>query len=162
MKDRDSILANRFLRPFAHMFAHPSHWHINRRSLARGLAIGAFVAFILPVGQFVLAALLAIPFRANVPISAAATLISNPITFPAIYFAAYKTGDALLGSSRVPHAKVGEAVGFLSRLMEVSAPTALGLLIFGCCSALAAYSAGVIWWRLRLARRTRARRAARS
>jgi uncharacterized protein (DUF2062 family) len=99
MKSREAILRSRWVRPFAHYFAHPSLWHLNRRSVPRGLAVGLFAAFALPVGQFALAALLAIPLRANVPLAAAATLVSNPITFAPIYIGAYKLGSFMLRHS---------------------------------------------------------------
>lgn len=158
MKDREAILRSRWLRPFAHLFSHPSLWHLNRRSVPRALALGLFAAFILPVGQFALAAFLAVPLRANVPLAAATTLVTNPLTFPPIYFAAYKLGALLLRHSSNREAdELATSVG--SALLDVSGPTALGLLIFAIVSAAAGYMAGTAWWRLRLIRRWRNGRA---
>lgn len=158
MKDRETILRSRWLRPFAHLFAHPSLWHLNSRSVPRALALGLFAAFIIPVGQFALAALLAIPMRANVPLAAATTLVTNPLTFPPIYFAAYKLGSFLLPSSSSGGA--GElADDFGSMLLDLSGPTALGLLIFAILSAAAGFLIGTAFWRLRLLRRWRSRRS---
>ncbi len=154
--DRDAVMANRWLRPFAHHLVHPSLWHLNRRSVPRGLALGLFVAFILPVGQFALAALLAIPVRANIPVSAAATLVTNPITFPAIYYAAYRVGRVLL--SHPAAVEANEAASNLgSQLLAVSGPTALGLVLFACGSGVIGYLLGAVWWRLRTLRRWRRR-----
>jgi uncharacterized protein (DUF2062 family) len=155
MTERDKILASRWLRPFAHLFSHPSLWHLNRRSVPRALAIGLFAAFILPVGQFILAALLAVGIRANVPLAAAATLVSNPLTFPPIYLGAYKMGTALLGSGRAD--SVADDLG--SKLLNVSGPTALGLLIFALAGAALGYLIGTLWWRLKLTRRWKGRGA---
>ena len=155
MTERDKILASRWLRPFAHLFSHPSLWHLNRRSVPRALAIGLFAAFILPVGQFILAALLAVGIRANVPLAAAATLVSNPLTFPPIYIGAYKMGSALLGSGRAD--SVADDIG--SKLLNVSGPTALGLLIFALAGAALGYLIGTLWWRLKLTRRWKGRGA---
>ncbi|HUG44978.1 MAG TPA: DUF2062 domain-containing protein [Sphingomicrobium sp.] len=157
MKDRQSILRSRWIRPFAHLFGHPSLWHLNRRSVPRALAVGLFAAFILPIGQFILSALVAVPLRANVPLAAAATLVTNPLTVPAIYYAAFRLGDFLLdqGGSR-------EAGDFASsmgaRLLDVSGPTALGLVIFALVGAAAGYLVGSAWWRLKLTKRWRERR----
>jgi uncharacterized protein (DUF2062 family) len=153
MTERDKILASRWLRPFAHLFSHPSLWHLNRRSVPRALAIGLFAAFILPVGQFVLAALLAVGIRANVPLAAAATLVSNPLTFPPIYIGAYKVGSAVLGSG--PIDAVANDLG--SKLLNVSGPTALGLLIFALAGAALGFLLGTLWWRLKLVRRWKGR-----
>jgi uncharacterized protein (DUF2062 family) len=157
MRDREAILASRWLKPFAHLFAHPALWHLNRRSVPRALAIGFFTAFIIPLGQFALAALVAVAMRANVPLAAAATLITNPLTFPPIYFAAYHVGFLLLPTA--PAEAVGEvAQGLGSTLLDVSGPTALGLLIFAVVSAVLGHAAGALWWRARLLRRWRQRR----
>lgn len=156
LKDRESILASRWLRPVAHLLGHPSLWHLNRRSVPRGLALGLFAAFILPIGQFLLAALLAIPVRANVPLAAAATLVTNPFTFPPIYYAAYRVGDALLVE---PAAETAGNVdtSFGVQLLQVSGPTALGLLLFAVSAASAGYLLGTFWWRLRIMQRWRNR-----
>jgi uncharacterized protein len=156
MKDRESILRSRWMKPFAHLFGHPSLWHLNRRSVPRALAVGLFAAFVLPIGQFILSALVAIPLRANVPLAAAATLVTNPFTFPAIYYAAFRLGDFLLdqGGSR----EAGEIASTMGeRLLDVSGPTALGLLIFALVGAAAGYLIGSAWWRLKLAKRWRDR-----
>jgi uncharacterized protein (DUF2062 family) len=155
IRDRESILASRWLKPFAHLFTHPTLWHLNRRSVPRALAIGFFVAFIIPLGQFALAALVAVAMRANVPLAAAATLISNPLTFPPIYFAAYRVGFFLLPNSSAGIGDVAQSIG--STLLDVSGPTALGLLIFAIVSAVLGHVAGTIWWRINLLRRWRRR-----
>ena len=160
IKDREAILASRWLKPFAHLFAHPALWHLNRRSVPRALAIGFFAGFIIPVGQFALAALMALVLRANVPLAAAATLISNPLTFPPIYYAAYKVGSFLL-----PHTSSGVgdvAHGIGSTLLDVSGPTALGMLIFAIVSAVLGYAIGAIWWRIGLVKRWQRRSCASS
>lgn len=158
MKDRESILQNRWIRPFAHLFGHPSLWHLNRRSVPRALAVGLFAAFILPVGQFLLAALTAVPLRANVPLAAAATLVTNPFTFPAVYYAAYRLGRFLLHHGGQGGAdELASSLG--STLLDVSGPTALGLLIFASAGAAAGYLVGSLWWRLKLTRRWKRSRA---
>lgn len=143
--------------PFAHLFSHPSLWHLNRRSVPRALAIGLFAAFALPVGQFALAAFLAIPLRANVPLAALATLVTNPVTMPPIYFAAYRLGSFLLKHSNRETDEMARSLG--SRLLDVSGPTALGLLVFAIVSAATGYIVGAAWWRLRLVKRWRFGRA---
>lgn len=156
MRSRDQILGTRWLRPFAHLFSHPSLWHLNRRSVPRALALGLFVAFILPVGQFALAALLAVALRANVPLAAAATLVSNPLTFPPIYFAAYKVGALVLPAG--PGQQSGDLVrGLGQTILDVSGPTALGLLSFAIVSGVIGYSVGTLVWRIRLVRRWESR-----
>ena len=153
MKDRESILNSRWLKPVAHRFRHPSLWHLNRRSVPRAVAIGLFVGFLIPLGQFVAAALLALPLRANVPLSAAATLVTNPLTFPPIYFAAYKLG-ALISRPWVDM-DTQPATGLLADLLNVSGQTALGLLVLAVVAS--AFAIAALFWRIRLVRRWRRR-----
>ena len=89
---RDAILENRWIRPFAHRLGHPSLWHLNRRSVSRGVALGLVAGFMIPVGQIIVAAVLALSVRANIIVAASFTFVTNPLTFPAIYYAAYRVG----------------------------------------------------------------------
>lgn len=157
MWSREQILGSRWLRPFAHLFAHPSLWHLNRRSVPRALALGLFAAFILPIGHFAFAALLAVPLRANVSLAAGSTLVVNPLTFTPIYYAAYELGMLLL--HHPSHPGMGAVTHSLGQtILDVSGPTALGLSIFAIVSAAAGYAIGTLVWRLRLVRRWERRR----
>ena len=77
---RETIQHNRFLRPFAKQLSQPNLWHFNHRSVPRGVALGLGVGVIIPVMHIVVAAVLAIPTRANVLLAAAFTLLVNPLT----------------------------------------------------------------------------------
>src|SRR5690348_8621639 len=79
---RETIGEYRLLRPFAPHPSHPSLWRMNRRSVPRAVALGLFVAAIIPVMHTAVAALLAIPARANVAVAALFTLVINPLTIP--------------------------------------------------------------------------------
>lgn len=156
MKDRETILASRWLRPFQHLFAHPALWHLNRRTVPRALAAGLFIAFVVPVGQFVLAALVAVTTRANVPLAAASTLVSNPVTFAPIYLAAYQLGSRFLPATSAEGA-VQLASGMGPNIVAISSATALGLIILASAAAVLGYAAGAALWRLKLISRWRMR-----
>lgn len=78
---------------------HPSLWALNRKSVSRGVAAGVLVAFIPLPMQMLLASLLALLLRGNLPIALAATFISNPFTFVPINLLIYHTGAAITGSN---------------------------------------------------------------
>lgn len=82
MPTREQLAENKYLKPIAHRFLTPELWRFTRRSVPRGVALGIFAGFIIPVGQIFLAAFMALPARANVPLSALVTFITNPFTFP--------------------------------------------------------------------------------
>jgi uncharacterized protein (DUF2062 family) len=164
---RDGLLRSRWIRPFAHRLVDPSLWHLNRRSTARGLALGLFVGLIVPIGQTPIAALLALSARANIIVAAVATLITNPLTFPAIYFAAYKVGQFLLGADKASWASHDQVVHSWSHdigswLVSTTIPLALGLFIFASVAAVFGYCAVHLGWRIWVVRDWRNRKRQRS
>ncbi len=154
--DREKLLAVRWMRPIAHRLTEPTIWHFNRHSVARGVALGLFVSFLLPVAQIVLAALFAGLARGNLLVAAAATLVSNPLTFPAIYYAAYRLGGFLLGGTAFAAPAI-EGASTASLIAGASLPTALGLAIFAVLSAALGYALLQLSWRLVLVRQWRRR-----
>ncbi|MXO90567.1 DUF2062 domain-containing protein [Altererythrobacter aquaemixtae] len=93
---REEMAQNKYLAPIAHRFLSPELWRFTRRSVPRGVALGVFAGFIIPVGQIFLAAFLALPARANVPLSALVTFITNPFTFPVWAVVANRVGSFIL------------------------------------------------------------------
>src|ERR1044071_8562806 len=85
---RETVHHYRLLRPFAPHLTHASLWRMNRRSVPRAVALGLFVGVIIPVMHTAIAAVIAIPLRANVAVTAAFTLVINPLTIPPLYYAA--------------------------------------------------------------------------
>ena len=154
--DRDKLLAVRWMRPIAHRLAEPTIWHFNRHSVARGVALGLFVSFVLPVAQILLAALFAGIARGNLLVAAAATLLSNPLTFPAIYYAAYKLGSFLLGGTAFAPPAV-EGASTASLIAGASVPTLLGLSILAVMTAALGYALVQLSWRMFLVRQWRRR-----
>lgn len=73
-------------------FRHKNFWHLNRYSVAAGIASGVFAAFIpLPI-QMLCAAMIAIMVRGNILLAIAATWITNPFTFIPINVFLFKVG----------------------------------------------------------------------
>ena len=171
MPTRESIEQIRWLRPVAHRVLAPELWRFTRRSVPRGVALGLLVGIFLliPGLQIAGAAMLALPFRANVPIAAAMTFLSNPATTPFILYGSVYTGNAMLGRSAdvsgfmaliEHHAGVGE---WMSWLFSQAAPALLiGLLVISVISAVAGYGLSILVWRGWVARKWRKRVALRN
>src|SRR3954468_15997714 len=142
---RDTIHQYRVLRPFASHLRLPALWRMTHRSVPRAVALGLFVGIIIPVLHTAIAALLAIPLRANVAITAAFTLVVNPLTIPAIYYAAYRIGswelhhDATLVNPAAAERFSSELSRFLFWIHEASAPIAVGVLTLAVASAAIGY-----------------------
>ena len=80
------------LRPVAHLLNHPELWHLNRRGVSGAAFVGLFSAFIPVPSQMLLAAIIAIYVRVNLPISVALVWITNPITIPPMIYGSYRVG----------------------------------------------------------------------
>lgn len=161
--DRDRLVENRWLRPLARRLEHPSIWQFNRRNVARGVALGLFAGFIIPIGQVFLAALFAATVRGNLLVAAAATLVTNPITSPPIIYAAYRFGSFLLGTSATSRAvpafpTSGESL--MQLLSGASLPTVLGMVLLALIAATVGFFAVHLAWgmSLRIRWRNRTRR----
>src|SRR5690606_28373746 len=94
---RKQILESRWLKPFREHLHDRHLWRLERHATARGAAIGMFFAFIVPIGQIPLAAIASIIFRGNIPVAALCTFVTNPFTFPAVFWIAYSIGSFILG-----------------------------------------------------------------
>lgn len=100
-------------------------WHVERGSVARAVAIGLFFGFLLPVAQFLFAVTCAIWLRAHVAVAAGSTLVTNPLTFPPVYWLAHRIGSAMLGE-REPRAR--EAAASVEAQAEAAAASSSGWL----------------------------------
>ncbi len=73
----------------------------NRRSMTRGIAIGWFWGSI-PMPMQMAGVMAVTPFmKFNVPIAIAVVWLSNPITYPAIFYGEYLIGNLLLGRESI-------------------------------------------------------------
>jgi uncharacterized protein (DUF2062 family) len=166
MPTRESIEEIRWLRPVAHRVLAPELWRFTRRSVPRGVALGLLVGIFLliPGLQIAGAAALALPFRANVPIAAAMTFLSNPATTPFILYASVYLGNLMLGRSAdvsgfmaliENHAGAGE---WFAWLFSQAAPALLlGLTVISIACAAAGYGLSILVWRGWIGRKWRKR-----
>lgn len=97
MPSREELAESPWIRPFGQRVLHSEFWRFTRRSVPRGVAIGLIVGIFLmiPGLQIIGAALLSVPFRANIPIAVAMTFLSNPATTPLILVASIFIGNKL-------------------------------------------------------------------
>ena len=157
---QESIALNPLLRPVAHRLLHPVLWRFNRRSVPRGVALGMGAGILLPFAHMPLAAVLALPARANIPLAVCMTLISNPLTFAEIIWLEHRIGRFVLRLDTVvpgqPVEKVASS-GWLHWLMSAAGTAAVGALVLAPLVALAGYGVATIAWRWRTARKWRNR-----
>lgn len=114
MPSHESVANNRWLKWLGPSVLHPRLFHLSRRGVAAGAAIGVFFAFITPIAQIPLSAATCMVLRANVPVAIVATLVNTPPTFGPVYYAAWKVGSWVLAqpsdSDRAPEVLARAAV----------------------------------------------------
>lgn len=178
MPTKDSVANNRWLRWMGPSLLHPRLWHLSRRGVALGAAIGLFFSFITPVAQIPISAGFCVLLRANVPVAVVSTLVNTPATFAPVYYGAWKVGSWMLGES-APDGSAPEILSEVGTLSEPVAPSApssapwwqrwkdalakagkpllLGALTFSVVFSVLAYVvvSGVWHWRVRRKRQRR-------
>lgn len=154
----EMIQRNRWLRWIGPALHHPRLWHISRRGLAMGMALGIFFGLLVPLAQIPLSAAAAVALRANVPAAVASTLVTNPFTFGPVYYAAWRLGKTILGEPvrqgdipPPPTAEPGDPPANESwwdttrrRVLGVGKPLVVGLAVLATGVGLLTYFA--VWW----------------
>ncbi len=121
-------------------------WHLNRRSVSGGVAVGLFCAFLPMPFEMLAAAFAAVVLRVNLPLSVALVWVSNPLTWVPLYGPAYLLGTRLLGVPALPLETVT-----LTWLGQHFAALWLGCVIVGAGFAAAGYLLVRGLWRLHIA-----------
>ena len=157
MPDHREMRENRYLKRFGTRLAEPRLWYLNRRSIAIGLAVGVFVAFMPIPGQMLVSAFFAILFRFNLPIAVMAVWITNPVTLAPIYFLCYQFGAWLLSASVTEQSFSMSWEWFLTEFLAIWQPLILGCVVIGAIGAILSLVFVRITWRIIVIRHWRQR-----
>jgi uncharacterized protein (DUF2062 family) len=178
MPTREQMEKSRVMRPFASRVLRSELWRFTRRSVPRGVALGMLVGIIVPFAQILFASLMCLPVRANVPIAARTTFVTNPFTTPLIWVLGYNIGAWMLRvdamtvvapvNTAMEHSQFGDMLQWLTGATLV---TAFGLVVLAVVAAAVSYLVSGFVWRFVVAnkrarklseRRERRERAARA
>ncbi|HUK04536.1 MAG TPA: DUF2062 domain-containing protein [Burkholderiales bacterium] len=167
LPDGETVRAHKSLAWAGRRLQHPSLWHLNRRSVAGGVAIGLFAGLVPGPLQMLTAALLAIPLKKNLPVALATTLYTNPLTIAPLYVLAYGYGRILLGSAGDAAAVapfewdwehwIASLQGLAAWALSLGKPLAVGLPALALTLAAAGYFAVQVAWRAYVVAAWRAR-----
>ncbi len=158
MPDHHTIRNHKHLQIFGKLLHDGNLWHFNRRAVSGAFAVGLFCAFIPLPSQMIIAAAIAILVRVNLPISISLVWITNPITVPPMFYAAYKVGTFVLGQEAITSDYKLTAEWFSEQLHIIWQPFLLGCLICGIISAIFAYTTVRLLWRLHIISHIKERR----
>lgn len=164
LPSQETVSNNRWLKPFARWLHHPNLWHLNRRSVAGGVAVGLFCGLIPGPLQMLSAAPLAVLLRVNLPIALFTTLYSNPFTILPLYALAYGLGSWVSGTHNAAlftmpelhwHNWVSELWNWL---IVLGKPILIGLPLLATLFAVVGYFFVRVAWRVAVVLRWRARK----
>lgn len=135
------------MAPFRHLLHDHRLWGIRRKTVVPAFSLGVAIAFAPFPGHMLLAALLALALRINIPVAALATLFSNPLTMGPMYFAAYILGAALLGIEPGPFSFELSWAWVETVFVTIWLPLTLGCVLLGSAAAVIAYIGLDALWR---------------
>lgn len=153
---RAQIRDNRWLRWLSPWLRRPRLWRWSRRGVAMGVALGIFFGLLIPLAQIPLSVGAAVLLRANVPAAAAATLVTNPLTFGPLYYVAYQLGHRIIDAPHVgalsPPTGIQKAAlppphqPMWKRVSDMGKPLLLGLTILATLMGLLSYAVTSLAW----------------
>lgn len=152
------------MRPFGTWLDNPAYWSLNRRSVTRAFSLGLLLAYVpLPI-HALLATVLALIFRLNVPAAVMGTLLTNPLTVVPLFLFAYWVGCWLLMLPPEPLVFQMSWNWIATELIPIWKPFLLGCLTMSLLTAVCGYLLlGGLWHlSLVLQYRRRERRGGRS
>ena len=170
LPSHETVRNNRHMARFGGFLRHPNLWHLNRHSVAGGLAVGLFSGLVPGPLQMLTAALLAVPLRVNLPVALATTLYTNPLTIGPLYVLAYLIGRMIIGGGAAPldpppefdWSHWGASIdAFVQWALAMGMPLAIGLPALALMLAVLGYICVQIGWRAYVIRAWRRRRLSR-
>lgn len=146
-----------FLRLLGPRIADPCLWGLCRRAVTGAFGIGLAICFIpLPV-HLVVASLLAITLRLNIPVILGTVMLINPLTIVPAYYLAYRLGAFFLDVRPAGFHFEMSWDWLQNGLGPMWKPFLVGCLVCGVVGGVLGYMALELAWRWRVATRYRAR-----
>ena len=140
-------VGDRYARRLSPALADPVLWHLNRRRVAGGVAVGLFMSWVPIPLQMILAACLAARLRVHVPVSVVMVWFTNPLTIGPLLYVAWWVGSIVTGV-HVPSAlQEGSWQMLVHNLVQHWPVLMIGCLISAALTALAGYLLTHLVWR---------------
>jgi len=138
--------------------ADPQLWHLNRRTISGGVAVGLFIGWLPIPMQMLIAAFLASVLHVNLLVAVLLVWISNPLTLPALLYAAYTVSSMLFNLQATTEDFEPSMSWLANSLSEVWLPVLAGCVFLGALSAVIGFITVRVLWRIRLVKRWQERR----
>lgn len=146
MPDEAKLKENRHLGWLGKHLHEPNLWHLTRKSVSRAFLVGLFCAFLPIPAQMLVAAVLALFVRSNLPISVGLVWITNPITMPPIFYFAFVVGAWIMDLPSQDMAFEFSVDWLSSGLSHIWQPLLLGSVICGIVAGILGYLLMQAFW----------------
>ena len=143
----------RYIHVFGDRLKQAELWAFNRNSVAKGIAIGLFCAFLPMPFEMLAAILIAVSMGGHLPFAVAGVWVSNPLTWIPLYTPCYLLGTWIMGVDPIPLNEI--------TILQIGwhyVALWLGCLIIGIIIAISAHFIISMLWRLHIVRRWQIRR----
>ena len=157
MPDPEAIRKRPSLQFLGKLLHDPNLFHLNRHSVSVAAFVGVFTCFLPLPGQMVIAAILALLARCNLPSSIVLVWISNPLTILPIFAVTTQLGRIILGSPPIDFGGEITTQWFMDEIERLWQPLLLGSLVCGVTLGATAYVAMQSFWRWQVLRHWRKR-----
>lgn len=158
MPDPEWIKTHKSLQILGTWIHDPNLWHLNRHCVASAVFIGLFMSFVPVPTQMIIAALAAVAFHANLPISVMLVWISNPLTMAPIFYFAYQVGLVVTNEPAAHFDFVLSWEWVTNGLAQIWFPFLVGCFVCGLFFGLLGSTAIRIFWRWYVVKRWHERR----
>lgn len=125
----------------------PNLFHLNRHSVSVAVFWGLFIALLPIPAQMGVAAVAALVFRCNLPITVALVWITNPLTLPFFFYLTYKVGHIILQSEPLMLNPELTWTWLKSELGHLWKPLLVGSIITGLILGALGYFGMQFFWR---------------
>lgn len=149
----ETLKAHPHLKHFGEALHNPNLWHLNRKAASGAVAIGLFCAWMPIPFQMPLAAIIAILFSVNLPLSVALVWLSNPITMPPLFYGAYCLGAFILQQPIIDFNFQLSFQWIFDTLETIAPALLLGCFVLGIISAVLGYFLFLACWRYSISRK---------
>jgi len=110
-----------------------------------------FIAFLPTPGHTLMAVLIALAFRVNIPVAALSTWVSNPLTMAPMYYFAYRLGRYLLNTPLREFQFEMSWEWVTHTFVTIWQPMLLGCFILGMVASVIGYIVLDLFWRSSIA-----------
>ncbi len=150
---RDEVMNSQVYAPIRSFLHHKYLWSWQRRSVGRACVIGIVGAFTPWPLQMIQCAVLAVVFKAHLPLSVGLVWITNPVTIPIFLVVVYYTGATILGKSLDVSGFTWSIHWFYENIGNLGLPILLGCAIHAVFWGFLLRAFVLMIWRRRISSR---------